>query len=699
MQQSGFGRFPVTVLPHVLVPLPDGVHLSLKIWFPSNDETLLREAYPVVMEYLPYRKSDFTVPRDYRRHAWMTSHGYVSVRVDMRGTGDSEGLYFDEYLITEQKDACDVIRWLCDQRWCSGKVGMYGKSWGGFNGLQVAYHRPPGLAAVISLYSTDDRYTTDMHWEGGCVLGNGMLSWASRMFLWNCAPPCPLYVANWREEWKNRLEKASESWAKTWLSHQTNDAYWKQGSINCDYSRVTCPVLAIGGWRDAYVDGVFRMVQSLPNVRGMIGPWSHDWPDTSRPGPNIEFLRECLRWWDVHLKGEPAEAQLPKFRIFVMDSQVPNTSNDVNISGKWLTEPQWPPGNSSDRIVTFVLGPQPGLLHQANSVGTLSEEWVSVKFKAASGQWAGEWLSMGGADVAADQQIQDSISNCWTSAPLSEDLNILGFINLKSKIRVEAETAFLAIRVCDVHPNDQSTLITHGLLNLSHHRGHDEGLPEKLIPGKVYPVCIELHATGYTVPIGHKLRVGISSCYWPTVWPAPNTSDVHLCVGQTGNGHNVTELVVPVADPGSPVYQGVAVSESPKIGPPLPSLVEADSSAIYDLTSGFSFAGGQYTRTVNSNTGPVIIKEGGLDMVYQKISTDAYTIKDLNPLSAKATSDQTLHLHWTIDDQSLDADISTHSEMTSDTHNFHLINTVNVLYQGEKFFAREWKDEVPRHLA
>ena len=75
----------------------------------------------------------------------------------MRGSGDSEGLLFDEYVQQEQDDACEIIAWVADQSWSNGKVGMYGKSWAGFNGLQVAYEQPPALKAVISLYSTDNR--------------------------------------------------------------------------------------------------------------------------------------------------------------------------------------------------------------------------------------------------------------------------------------------------------------------------------------------------------------------------------------------------------------------------------------------------------------------------------------------------------------------------------------------------------------
>ena len=124
---------------------------------------------------------------------------------------------------------------------------MYGKSWGGFNGLQVAYLQPPALKTIITLYSTDDRYETDVHYEGGCVLASQMLSWASYMFsAVNPLPPDPRNVPNWKTRWLERLEKSGQSWVKTWLSHQMRDTYWLHGSVCSDPGRVKVPVLVIG---------------------------------------------------------------------------------------------------------------------------------------------------------------------------------------------------------------------------------------------------------------------------------------------------------------------------------------------------------------------------------------------------------------------------------------------------------------------
>jgi predicted acyl esterase len=181
---SAFPR-EVRVIEHMPIPLGDGTELAARIWLPVDAE---RHPVPAILEYLPYRKRDGTNERDALTHPWLAGHGYAGVRVDIRGTGDSSGLIFDEYAKQEHDDALEVIAWLARQPWCSGAVGMMGISWGGFNALQVAALRPPALRAIVSLCSTDDRYRDDVHRMGGALLADG-LGWASFFFRTVCRPP------------------------------------------------------------------------------------------------------------------------------------------------------------------------------------------------------------------------------------------------------------------------------------------------------------------------------------------------------------------------------------------------------------------------------------------------------------------------------------------------------------------------------
>ncbi|MEA2197069.1 MAG: uncharacterized protein QOJ25_1120, partial [Solirubrobacteraceae bacterium] len=274
-------EFPrVTEVRDEWITLADGCRLFARIVLPVDARA---DPVPALLEYLPYRLCDGTALRDSRHHPWYAGHGYASVRVDMRGSGNSDGLLLDEYLPQEQLDGVEVIAWLAAQPWCTGRVGMFGISWGGFNGLQIAARRPPALSAVISLCSTDDRYADDVHYMGGCVLGAEVLGWPSYMLGVNALPPDPAHVgAGWRDRWHERLE-GTPPFLETWLRHQRRDAFWKQGSICEDFAAVTCPIYMVGGWADGYTNAIPRVLEGLTAVgtpcKGLIGPWGHGYPE------------------------------------------------------------------------------------------------------------------------------------------------------------------------------------------------------------------------------------------------------------------------------------------------------------------------------------------------------------------------------------------------------------------------------------
>lgn len=286
-------EFPYeTTREDVYIPLPGGTRLYARIWRPLTDEPV-----PALLEYLPYRLGDWTAPRDWQRHPWYAGHGYASVRVDVRGHGNSEGLPGDEYDAQELTDGVAVIHWLAQQEWCSGRVGMFGISWGGFNSLQIAALAPEPLKAIVTVCSADDRYDNDVHYMGGSVLAVDMHAWAATMLAFVSRPPDPAQIGDdWKEMWLKRLE-AVEPPIHTWLAHQSRDDYWKHGSVCEDYGAIKANVLAVGGWHDPYRDTVLRLVEHLDpgQVRGIIGPWSHQYPDRGcRRGPrSASSRRRC----------------------------------------------------------------------------------------------------------------------------------------------------------------------------------------------------------------------------------------------------------------------------------------------------------------------------------------------------------------------------------------------------------------------
>ena len=263
-------EFPYGILhDDVRIPLADGTRLYARIWRP-----VIEEPVPALLEYLPYRLTDWTAPRDAQRHPWYAGHGYASVRVDVRGNGNSDGVMTDAYTEQEILDGVAVVEWLAGRPWCDGNVGMFGLSWGGTAALQIAARAPETLKAVVTVCSTDDRYDNDVHYLGGAVLGVDMHAWAATLLAFTARPPDPRFAgANWREQWLARLDEL-EPFIHSWLAHQQRDEYWRHGSVCEDYGSIKAAVLAVGGWHDPYRDTVFRLVEQLGRqgapVRGLI---------------------------------------------------------------------------------------------------------------------------------------------------------------------------------------------------------------------------------------------------------------------------------------------------------------------------------------------------------------------------------------------------------------------------------------------
>ncbi|MFW5824069.1 MAG: CocE/NonD family hydrolase [Marinobacter sp.] len=503
--------FPLEIVeePNVWIPMPDGTHLAARIWRPKHDKPV-----PAILEYIPYRKRFGSAPRDEMMHPYIAGHGYACIRVDIRGSGESEGVLPDEYLQQELDDGCEILRWLASQSWCTGDVGMIGISWGGFNGLQIAAMQPPELKAVIAVCATDDRYADDVHHMGGCLLGDN-ISWASVMFAYNSMPPDPELVGHkWRDMWLERLEN-NAPWLETWLRHQSRDDYWRHGSVNEDYSAIRCPVYAISGWADGYSNAVFRLVENLEVPRkGLIGPWSHKYPHMGLPGPAIGFLQESLRWWDYWLKREETGImEEPRLRVWMQDSVDPAPSYEER-PGRWVAEDAWP----SDRVSTrsYPLGD-----HRIEPPDTNPEgAELTVQSPLSVGLYAGKWCSYAaGPDMAFDQREEDGGSLVFQSSPLASDLEIMGLPVVELEVSVDRPTAMIAVRLSDVAPDDKATRVTYGLLNLNHMDGSDQ--PRRLEPGKRYRVRVQMNGIAHAFDAGHRLRLSVSTSYWPLAWAPP----------------------------------------------------------------------------------------------------------------------------------------------------------------------------------
>jgi uncharacterized protein len=629
----------------VLIPLRDGTNLAARIWLPSDAE---RNPVPAILEYLPYRKRTGTFERDALMHPYFAGHGYASVRVDIRGSGESDGLLTDEYTQQEQDDALEVIAWLAAQSWCSGAVGMMGISWGGFNALQVAARRPPALQAIITVCSTDDRYRDDVHYMGGAAL-RANFGWASFLFGAMCHPPDPALVGErWRTMWLHRLRHLP-LFLTRWVRQQWRDAYWKHGSVCEDYGAIGCPVYAVGGWTDGYTNAIPRLLEHLKVPRkGLIGPWAHAYPHTALPGPQIGFLQEALRWWDHWLKGiDTGMMAEPMLRAWMTESVQPAPYH-AELPGRWIVERSWPPRDIEMRRLFLCDG---GL--------TPDEAQLAPRTVCSAqtvGRDGGSWCPFGrSADQAGDQRDDDSRSLVFETAPLDARIEILGAPVVSLELAADKPLANLAVRLCDVRPDAASLRVSYGILNLTH-RDSSEA-PAPLVPGRRYRVLIRLNDAGVALPAGHRIRLAVSTSYWPMIWPAPEQATVTIFGGR---------LELPVRPP-SAAHARLPPLPAPETAAPEP--------------------------TTNVREGVIRIDRLGLELGAESAFTSH--IDEHDPLSAVVGMRQS----QTVSRGAWRIRIETQMQMSC-TPDAFLLRAQMRAYEGDvEVCRRAWDDSVPRrHL-
>jgi uncharacterized protein len=643
---------------------------------------------PAVLEYLPYRKSDGTAVADRVRHPYFAASGYAALRVDLRGSGDSDGLLAGEYLPQEQDDAMEVLSWLACQPWCTGSVGMIGYSWGGFNGLQIAARRPPQLKAVITIASTDDRYLDDCHYMGGCLLASDMLKWATSMLAYALQPPDPRFAGDrWRAMWLERLENAPDL-ARDWISHQSRDAFWKHGSVAEDYGAIECPVMAVGGWADAYTNAVPRLMAHLDVPRlGLIGPWGHMMPYEGVPGPTIDFLAEAVRWWDMWLKGRDTGIMAgPPLRVWMQDS-VPPAGFYEERPGRWIAEAGWPPPDVD--TATLCLMPDGGFATADLCTGRAPRDpsVLAIRGRQECGETAGVWCANGNPDeIAVDQWPDDQRSLCFTTEPLAEELEVLGFPVVRLRLSADRPHALVAARLEDVAPDGSSLLVSWGMLNLTHRAGHQE--PEPLEPGRPYDVAVQTRVCGHRFAPDHRLRLALSPTYWPHAWPSAEV--VTLAV--TVDGASVLELPVrrtrrPAATMWEPDLPATADPAPAASGPAALYPAERHDERTRQL---LFCPDTRRHEIVDHEEHARTIPDTGAR--YTDLATDVYSIVEDEPLSATVRCVRETHSCRA----GADWRVAVRSEMTCDAGTFTVTEELSASAGGSSVFTKKRSYVLPR---
>jgi uncharacterized protein len=668
-------EFPhqIREIENIFIPLSDGTRLAARIWLPDDAE---QHPVPAILEYLPYRKTDDMAVRDSLNHPYVAGHGYACARVDIRGSGDSDGIMLDEYTKQEHDDALEVLQWLEQQPWCTGDVGMTGISWGGFNSLQIAALRPKQLKAIIPMGFTDDRYATDVHYQGGSLLAVDMLAWASAMLVYQARPPEPRFRDDWREMWLERLEHTPH-YIEPWLSHQRRDDYWKHGSICENYSAIEIPVYAISGWGDSYSDSVLRTVAGLTcPKKALIGPWSHGFPHLAEPGPQIGFLQEIIRWWDYWLKGiDNGIMDEPMLRVWMQESLQPSTYYRER-PGCWIAEETFP----SPRFQTqqLYLHPDHTLTNQAGD-GTSQSILGAQQHGLESGLWCPYGVP---GDFPNDQRREDGLALCFDAETVNEVVDILGYPEVCLELSSNEPIAQVSARLCDISPTGESLLVSRGNLNLTHYKSHE--FPEQLRAQQRYTVHFPLTSIAHHLQPGHHWRLALSPTYWNHLWPSPKP--VTLTIYLTEN----SRLELPIR-PERTEDANLSAFREPEISKPLETLSLRQSNR--NLKLEHDPVTGQHTLTDTLDSGRDLLKAAALEL--EMVIKNRYTIREGSPLSARIEC-ETVTEHqrgdWSIR-------VRTLSTLSSDETHFFVTNFIEAFEGDKRIFAKEKDFKIARdHL-
>ena len=655
----------IAVTDNFWIDMPDGRRLAAHMWMPQG-----KGPFPCILEYLPYRKGDGTAARDATTHAVFAEAGYACLRVDITGTGDSDGLFDDEYSEQELRDGEAVLAWIAAKDWSDGKVGMIGISWGGFNGLQLAYRQPEALKAVVSIASTTDRYADDIHFMGGCLLSDNA-GWAGTMFAYQSRPPDPTNRPDWRADWIERMEKLPFM-AADWLAHPTRDAFWKHGSVCEDYSRIQVPVLAVTGWADAYVNAPAQLVENMKApAKALLGPWEHRYAHLSKLGA-ADMHSEVTGWFDRWLKGEQNGAEdLPDYRAYMQEHFDPTATNKPR-KGRWIAEASWPSPNVRMRRVY----PGAGMLADQPTTGEMTVATALSVGKASGYFCPGMRIDN---ELAGDQQDDDAASVCF-DLPLEAPLELMGRAELALSFTVDQPVAQIVARLCDVSPDGVSQRITYRPFNLTHHDSHET--PQALIPGQRYTARFALNACAHHLRAGHRLRLALSSSYWPIVWPSPKPARITLDLADCA-------LDLPVRSVASEI--ATAAPGAPRAFPTIEAdTLRAPSSRAATTTD----PSGQIIQESFDDFGATRLAKNGLEAGSQ-VST-RYTIHPDDGASARFDA------HWVFTYRRGDweVEISTENTMTCDAENFYLHRNLRAVEGATKteVLTKEWSQTIPRGL-
>lgn len=639
----------------------DSVRLSVTFSKPAPRSP--GETFPVLLDLLPYRKDEFP-ERHPSYFAYFARRGYIMATVDIRGTGSSEGAVPPrEYSEQELDDAMEIIDQLSRMPGSNGRVGMWGKSWGGFNAIQVAMREPPALKAILAVEATDDLFHDDVHNMDGAFHIDQFEQWMDHLVI---LPQTPAYELD-EDYFENRFE--SYPWFLTYAKQQRDGEFWRRNSLRWQYEKLKIPAYLIGGLLDGYRDSVPRMLENVKApVRAAIGPYEHQWPDNGVPGPNYEWRHEAMRWWDYWLKdrdtGIMEDAPLA---VFVREGHAPDFDLKTT-PGHWIAD-EWPiPDATWKKFYPSVRRQLRDQLDNGKK-GVESLRYVP-SYGVATGLWWGE--------PTGDMRPDDAGSLVFDSPVLQEAFEIVGFPRVRLRVSADAPLAHWVARLEDVQPDGTVSLVTGRLLNGS--QRHSRLEPEPLVPGKIYDLEIDLHFTTWTFKPGHRVRLSVSNSLFPMIWPTPYpmTTELHL-------GVESTRMELPVIPP--------AKRKVPAFLPPEPreEIAEVRYTESVPWLDSYQYKRDLWRKTtsVEWQSHSEFVNHGRRHRTDER---NYYETNDDRPAESRFFGDA----KTTIDFVDRKLELRSTFDVRSDEKNFYVKIIRHVFKDDDLLRQREWNETIPR---
>ncbi|HEY9859091.1 MAG TPA: CocE/NonD family hydrolase, partial [Candidatus Obscuribacterales bacterium] len=426
----------------------------------------------------------------------------------------------------EIEDGFDTVNWAAGLPGSNGKVGMYGFSYQGMTQLYAAIARPPALKALCPSMIGYDLYS-DWAYENGAFCLQANLGWAIQLAAETArlrgdeAAFQKLYVAARNLPLHDPVparpnilqELAPDSFYHDWLEHPEPDEYWaKLSPKNYMHQDVDLPMLHIGGWFDPYLRGTLHLYQDLA-VRSqyaqhlVVGPWAHlPWGRKlgainygSEANSPIDTLQ--IRWFDQFLKGIDTGLlnELP-VRLFEMGSN------------EWSFFEQWPQG----KLKAYFLASN-GLANLDDQAGTLietppdaiaSDVFVHDPWRPVPALGGHTTIPAGSYDRSALDCRTDIVT--YTSAPLTEDLHIVGEAIAEIHCTADQPSFDLCVVLSEVKPNGSVYNLTQGYIRVN--------------PGQTTaPLVILMQATCVQIAQANALHLSISAACFPAYPVNPGT--------------------------------------------------------------------------------------------------------------------------------------------------------------------------------